>query len=467
MGSTFRHFLCFSIVILTTCFDASVHGEIDHRHKHHASRIKSKTLAPLSPETVIAASPRVYHVASYGGADPTGVNDSTDAIRRAIGEALQARRGELLYTGIQNLGGVRVDLDGGVYAVSQPLQLPPGTGNFVIHGGTLKASDDFPTGESYLIDLSAGNGSLEYNFEFVTFRDLFLNSNLRGGGIRVVNSLRISVDNCYITGFTSEGISVAGGHETYIRNSFLGQHITAGHDPGESHFGGTAISLSGNDNAVTDVVIFSAAIGILISGQANILTGVHCYNKATGFGGTGVYLKTPGLTQTRIVNSYFDYTGIVAEDPVQLQISNCFFLGDAFILFKSVNGVINGVNVADNIFSGSSQGDIVRLDESKGSFKHIDQVTIDRNNARGMNIKSTIARAKSNNVTSSTSWKVDLNHILLFPNRTTYVEYTFVPSGDSFPKHALKSVSNNLVVVESDVEVVATVFVMAQQGNSH
>ncbi|KDO40436.1 hypothetical protein CISIN_1g0456072mg, partial [Citrus sinensis] len=50
----------------------------------------------------------------------------------------------------------------------------------------------------------------------------------------------------------------------------------------------------------------------------------------------------PGNTQTRIVNSYMDCTGIVAEDPVQLHISSNFFLGDAFIVLKSINGVAKG-----------------------------------------------------------------------------------------------------------------------------
>ena len=70
----------------------------------------------------------------------------------------------------------------------------------------------------------------------------------------------------------SFGIMVQGGHETFIRNSFLGQHITVGSSPIEKQFSGVAISLMSNDNAVTDVVIFSAAVGISVSGKANIIT---------------------------------------------------------------------------------------------------------------------------------------------------------------------------------------------------
>lgn len=289
-----------------------------------------------------------------------------------------------------------------------------------------------------------------------------LDSNFRGGGVQVVHSLRTSIDNCYIAHFTSYGILVQGGHETYIRNSFLGQHNTAGGDPGERSFSATAISLNGNDNAVTDVVIFSAATGILIAGQANILSGVRCYNKATGFGGTGIYLKLPGLTQTRIVNSYLDYTGIVAEDPVQLHISNSFFLGDAFVLFRSIRGVANGVNIVDNMFSGSNKGiDIVQLDQRNGEFKNIEQVIVDRNNVRGMNVKATIARGNVEG--NGNSWIVDFNRDLLFPNRIKNVQYSLKANGSTFPNHILRSVSNNRVFIVSNVVVPASVSVLVYQ----
>lgn len=123
---------------------------------------------------------------------------------------------------------------------------------------------------------------------------------------------------------------VQGGHETYIRNSFLGQRITAGGSPDAKKFSGLGISLMGNDNTVTDVVIFSAAVGIAVTGQSNILTGVHCYNKATGFGGVGIKLKLGALTQTRSISCYLDYTAIVAKYTVQLDITNTFFIGDVF-----------------------------------------------------------------------------------------------------------------------------------------
>ncbi|XP_042504540.1 polygalacturonase QRT3-like [Macadamia integrifolia] len=453
-------------------------------------RLKASLLRPdLAPVSEISISPspsytptmlsrsRIYRVMDYG-ADPSGKTDSTEALLRAISDAFQAPSDRILMQGIINLGGAEVYLEGGSYLISHPLQLPSsGGGNLLIHGGSLQASDDFPA-DRYLIELSTSSAnediqekpnsmeeqlsSSTYSYEFITLKDLLLDSNYRGGGILVINSLRTTIGNCYITHFTSNGVLVKGGHETYIRNSFLGQHITAGNDPGERNFSGIAINLRSNDNAVKDVVIFSAATGILVSGQANTLSGVHCYNKATGFGGTGIYLQLPGLTQTRIVNSYLDYTGIVAEDPVQLHVSNSLFLGDAFVLFKSIKGVVRGVNIVDNMFSGSDNGiDIVQLDQSNGPFTNIDQVVIDRNNVNGMRVKATVARGLKQG--NGSLWDIDFNQVLLFPNLINHVLYTLSTSG-SFPNHALRNMSGNHVVVESDKPVTASIYVMVDQS---
>ncbi|TYI38041.1 hypothetical protein ES332_A03G257700v1 [Gossypium tomentosum] len=454
-------------------FSASpYHDQMRQLQAFKASLIgrQSVSVSPISPSSSSSSSsplqeaigPRVYHVTNYG-ADPTGKSDSTEALNKAIADAFQVPSEGFLMEGITNLGGPQINLEGGNYLISKPLQLvAAGAGNLMIHGGTLRASDDFPV-DGYLIDLSPNSwasrteqeirkgsslklnsqltsSSSSYNYEYITLRDLMLDSNYRGGGISIAH-------------FYTNGILVQGGHETYIRNSFLGQHITAGGDAGERNYTGTAINLMGNDNAVTDVVIFSAAIGIMASGQANTFSGVHCYNKATGFGGTGIYLKLPGLTQTRIVNSYLDYTGIVAEDPVQLHISSSFFLGDAFILLKSINGVANGVTVVDNMFSGSNKGvDIIQLE---GPFTEIDQVVVDRNSAKGMNIKATVARGSVEG--NSSSRTVDFNPVLLFPKLIKHVQY-------SFPSHALRNVSENQVVIESDLAMPANVFVTVDQA---
>ncbi|XP_062226712.1 polygalacturonase QRT3-like [Phragmites australis] len=407
-----------------------------------------------------SAGARVYHVTDYG-ADPTGAADATAAIKRAIADAFRPPSNGTMTGGIPDLGGAEVHLDGGTYLVKGPLTLPAsGGGNFKIHSGSLRASDDFPT-DRYLIELSATGGGRSYDYEYATLRDLMLDCNYRGGGVTVVNSLRVGIDNCYVVHFQSDGIAVHGGHETFIRDSFLGQHMTAGGDPGERGFTGTGIRLDGNDNSVSDVVIFSAETGIMVTAGANSISGVHCYNKATGFGGTGIYLKIPSLTQTWISNSYMDFTSIVAEDPVLLHVSGSFFLGDANVVLKAVNGVAKGVQIIGNLFNGRDKGvDIVQLD---GKFATVEQVYVQQNSATGMTLKSTSARESMDG--NGTSWTVDFSPVLLFPDRIEHVQYSLV-TGDAFPGHTLRNVSGNQVVVATDKAVSATVHVLVDQNSN-
>lgn len=298
-------------------------------------------------------------------------------------------------------------------------------------------------------------------YEDITFRDILFDSSYRGGGLLIIDSARIRINNCFFLHFTTEGILVKKGHETFISGCFLGQHSSVGGDSGEKDYSGTAIDLQSNDNAITDVVIFSAAIGIILRGQANMLTGVHCYNKATWFGGVGIMVKLAGNSQTRIDNCYLDYTGIVMEDPVQVHVTNGFFLGDANIVLKSIKGKILGLNIVDNMFVGTPKNmfPIVGLD---GKFTQIDQVVIDRNNVIGMSLKSTVGKLTVDG--NGTKWVADFSPFLLFPNRINYFQYSFYTQGvPQFTAHAITNISHNVVVVESERVVNGLVSVSVYQ----
>ncbi|KAF3450045.1 hypothetical protein FNV43_RR06124 [Rhamnella rubrinervis] len=425
---------------------------------------------------------RVFYPIGYG-ADPSGVKDSSDAFLKALGDAFQLQNGAELVEGVNDLGGLVIDLQGGNYKISQPLRFPSGGGNVLVHGGSLRASDAFPD-DRHLIELWSpnskilaqqasihdhGHGAFQDSkgqnvgvyYEDITFRDILFDSGYRGGGIFVVDSARIRISNCFFLHFTTQGILVQKGHETFISNTFLGQHSTVGGDKDEKEFSGTAIDLNGNDNAVTDVVIFSAEIGIILRGQANILTGVHCYNKATGFGGIGILVKLAGNSQTRIDNCYLDFTGIVLEDPVQVHVTNGFFLGDANIVLKSIQGQVLGLNVVNNMFNGSPQNKIpiIKLD---GEFNKIDQVVIDRNNVIGMSSKSTVGKVVVSG--NGTKWVADFSEVLVFPNRITNFHYSFYTQGvPKFTAHAATNVSYNVVVVESEKVVSGMVSVVVYQ----
>ncbi|KAJ4702670.1 Polygalacturonase QRT3-like protein [Melia azedarach] len=427
---------------------------------------------------------RVFYPIGYG-ADPTGGKESSDAILQAVNDAFQVESGLQLLAGIKDLGGVVVDLQGGNYTISKPIRFPAGCGNLVVQGGTLRASNNFP-GDRHLIELWAQNSqknnptnsiksprvlitNVKKNvqspgifYEAITIRDILFDSTFRGGGIFVIDSARIRITNCFFLHFSTQGILVQKGHETFISNCFLGQHSTVGGDPSERDYSGTGIELASNDNAITDVAIFSAAIGIKLSGQANIVTGVHCYNKAAGFGGIGILVKVADATLTRIDNCYLDYAGIVLEDPVQIHITNGFFIGDANIVLKSIKGRISGLNIVDNMFNGNPKKNvpIITLD---GDFGNVDQVVIDRNHVNGMRLKSTVG--KMTVAKNGTKWVADFSSMLLFPDRITHFQYSLYPKGlpTGFVGHGVTNISDNVVVVESNKAVYGVVSVAVDQ----
>ncbi|XP_010434329.1 PREDICTED: polygalacturonase QRT3-like [Camelina sativa] len=435
------------------------------------------TLSPVSSPPS-SHSPKMVGKVIYPigyGADPTGGQDSSDAMLEALTDAFQLQTGLEMLPRVADLGGLVIDLQGGSYMIGKPLRFPSsGGGNLVVKGGTFRASEVFP-GDRHLVELVASNSGKPMkvspedsfsdqkdqnsgiSYEDVTFQDVLFDSSFRGGGILVIDSARIRITNCYFLHFTTQGIKVQGGHETYISNSFLGQHSTVGGDRGERGFTGTGIDISSNDNAITDVVIFSAGIGISLNGGANMVTGVHCYNKATWFGGIGILVKAH---LTRIDNCYLDYTGIVIEDPVHVHVTNALFLGDANIVLRSVHGRISGVNIVNNMFSGTAKNNfpIVKLE---GEFHDIDQVVIDQNNAEGMTLKSTTGKATVS--ANGTRWVADFSPVLVFPNRINHYQHSFFSQSGQIPANAVTNVSNNVVVVETDRAVTGTVSVIVYQ----
>ncbi|KDP30162.1 hypothetical protein JCGZ_18195 [Jatropha curcas] len=428
---------------------------------------------------------RVFYPIGYG-ADPSGVQESSDAILNALGEAFKVQNGSELLPGVNDLGGVVIDLQGGNYKISKPIIFPAsGGGNVVVKGGTLRASNTFP-GDRHLIELwSPDSQPLEETdsknphnlinikqqnnvgifYEDIIFRDILFDSSFRGGGILVVDSVRIRIDSCFFLHFTTQGVLVKRGHETFISNCFLGQHSTIGRDKGEKAFSGTGIDIDGNDNAITNSVMFSSSIGILLKGQANLVTGVHCYNKAAAFGGIGILVKL-GASLNRLDNCYLDFTTITLEDPIQVHVTNGLFFGGASVVLKSVNGRISGVNIVDNMFNGDPENmyPIVKLD---GVFTSIDQVLIDRNHANnGMTLKSTIGNLRVTG--NGTKWTADFSSVLVFPNRISHFQYSFYVTdvaAAGLVMHAVTNVSNNVVVVESNKAVNAIVSVFVDQYN--
>lgn len=74
----------------------------------------------------------LYLMSEYG-ADPTGSQESSDAILKAVEDAFELQKGLELVAGVNDLGGVVVDLQGGNYKISKPITFPSsGGGNVVV-----------------------------------------------------------------------------------------------------------------------------------------------------------------------------------------------------------------------------------------------------------------------------------------------------------------------------------------------
>ncbi|RVX02723.1 Polygalacturonase QRT3 [Vitis vinifera] len=366
-------------ILLLLSLHKPTFSSIHQKLSEFQSRLQNTALPPF-PSLDGSQNGRVFYPIAYG-ADPTGVNESSDAILSALADAFSIRNGVEMLPGITDLGGVVIDLQGGNYKISKPIRFPAGGGNVL------------------------------------------------RGGLFMIDTARIRINNCFFLHFTTQGILVQKGHENFISSSFLGQHSTVGGDRSERDFSGTAIDLAGNDNAVTDVAIFSAAIGA-------------------------------GGSLTRISNCYLDFNAIVMEDPSQVHVTNGFFLGDGNVVLKSVQGHVRGLNIVDNMFNGnpSNMKAIVELD---GQFTDIDQVVVDRNNAIGMSLKSTVARLTIPG--NGTHRVADFSSLLLFPNRINHFQYSVYGQGGSgFVAHSVTNVSNNMLVVESQNPIQGLVSIVVE-----
>ncbi|CAN1343826.1 Polygalacturonase QRT3 [Linum perenne] len=385
------------------------------KFQHHSVNLRQYLAAKIdeidsrSPQFLARPPPQVggvFYPIGYG-ADPTGHNDSTDAIQNALNDAFKQLEDEKVYlmNKIKDLGGAVIDLQGGRYLISKPITFPSsGGGDLLIKEGSLRASQGFPSDRS-LVELIAPKKSGSY-YEDITFRDLMFDSGFRGGGLMVVDAVRTRIINSYFLNFTSQGI------------------------------------------------------GLLVRGQANMITGLHTYNKSWIFGGIGILMKVYAA-YNRIVNCFIDYNPVVLEDPYFVLLTNNFFLGHAYVVLKSVNGRATGLTIANNFYTGFKGAETVKLE---GEFNVIHDVVIEQNQARNMTMKSTAAKKMV--AGKGTKWVADFSEELLFPNKIEHFQYSFVVlDRKKFPIHAATNVSGNVVVVESEDEVDAIVSVAVDQFN--
>jgi len=424
---------------------------------------RASTLAPVGNLPVVY--PTDY------GADPFGKHDSTDAFMAAL-KVMLTQRGSnhSLSNNIVDLGGAVLDLAGGDYLVSYPLVLPPQYGNFVIQRGTIRASSGFPS-DRFIIELGSNtcNNSQGSCNENIGFEDLMLDcQGYAAGGLVINTTMGANVGpRIFVLGFLVAGISVNGGHEVMIHESWLGEYLYS--DPrshNKKYLRATGIQIFGNDHFITDTIVFSSLIGVEVAGAANLLTGVHTWNLPEIEGGIGILIDAPGYTQNRLIGCYLDYNDIVAVDPEHLTIVDGFFLCGGNIVLQALTSghIIQGLVVTDNQFDLCGGPSIV-LDQSAAAFSAVIDTTIDGNMYYGgYKIRGTRATAQLRSTASS--WVFNFSEVLLFPTIKT-VQYSIqVNSPNVFVQHVSRPPNGIVVTVETNAVVDATVTVTVDQSAS-
>jgi hypothetical protein len=409
-----------------------------------------------------SASNFVFDPVQYG-ADPTGVLDSTAALQAALDAASAVKVPGHFIGRSDNHGGATVDLRGGAFRVRHGLWMNKHGGGLRLCCGALRASHDFPR-SAFLLNLAAS--------EDTTFEDLQLDCAQRGGGLQLSEALRVHVSRVYMHGFTSFGVKVSGGHELHLTDSFLGQYWWSEDTSTSLSQGRTtsvAVHVAGQDHYLSGVVVFSAAIGILMDGGAALVSDCHIYNGD----GPAMLVRSP---EVRIVSSYFDFARVVLVDPVAIELTHCFFLGAVGVEIRSsgkAGAFISGLQIQHNQFAVGDANPAgqhaVWVNETAGRFTRVEQLSVANNvyprttygTYQGQSMlpsASEVSRTALVTRPGTTTFPFDLRDELIFDcgrfglARARHgVLFPAAPRAGAFPRTALRqSATPCVLVVESD-----------------
>ena len=303
-----------------------------------------------------------------------------------------------------------MDLQGGDYTVSRPLQIPPCYGNARIVGGSIRASKSFPSNKYIIIignDTTARPAaypsysalsrfaspdppSCKNDGQGVYMQDVQLlgllldGQHVAAGGVLISYIMGALIGaQSYFVGFPKAGITVIAGHEVVIDAVWVAEYYWD--SPLYDSSTSTGIEIFGNDHIIQNAIVFSANIGVHIIGAANLVYGAHTWsarlrhccsalaavcgllllplwsthprrlllrvcaadrNKGDESGGVGIFMDCAGYTQNRVIASYLDGNHLIAVSPEHLVVNECFFLGSAAVVLQST------ANAGNNAING-------------------------------------------------------------------------------------------------------------------
>jgi len=352
-------------------------------------RQRSLTLRRAAVAAAPAPSTTVSPV-DFGG-DPTGNRTSSTAFNLAITAMLAlASPNRKDPQGHLDLGGATLDLRGGIFLIDEPVAFPVRYSNFRIEKGTLVAAETFPRTE-FMVTVGASGLCPELRDtdcnRDVDISQLTVDGNARAWGAILVNhTVNVNVGPAILaTGFRGVGISLAGSGAGLIHHAWLGEIPPASPLP-RSTANATAISLESgqHDAMVSDVIIWSAKVGIKSYNGANRLQGVHAWNLAGKDGGTGIEIGVNwgGASGGRVQNCYLDYAPLVVKNPGNLLVSDNLFLGSSSLVLeatKETAEVRNVIITGNTHHTGNTGNQSLIIDERHGRFTTVVDTVIESN----------------------------------------------------------------------------------------
>ena len=312
------------------------------------------------------------------GADPTGIADSSAAFALAL-KALLNRSSSTMSANIADLGGATLDLQGGVYSLSSPFIIPQMVGNMRIIDGTLRARDNFlPTETVALLQIGASPcnaGQQKSCNENIGLSGLTVDGrHIAETAIAINSTMGATLDaSSAVFGFNGCGIALNGGHEAMVTETWVAAYFWS--DALKAKNNATGICVNGNDHFITNVIVFSALIGISNNGGANLFSGVHTWNTMTSMGGVGIL---NAAASTRFEGCYFDYTDLRLVVAESLSITSSFFLGNAQLEFRApaAGSRVAGVYIAGSVYSMTTSLPF-KVNETEGTWTSITDLVVD------------------------------------------------------------------------------------------
>ena len=188
--------------------------------------------------------------------------------------------------------------------------------------------------------------------EYIGFADLFLDaSHVAAGGISVASTMGTTIETSFFTGFVDAGVRVSGGHETLVDSSWFAEYYWDATPPASAT--STGIELDGQDNYITNVIVFDyTKLGVRVNGAATLLEGVHTWNG----GGVGISINGSYAIQDRLLGCYLDYNTLTIVDPTQTTVEDTFFLDTNAVLVQSKKPAMQSVVFRENVYSFGKYG---------------------------------------------------------------------------------------------------------------